>query len=120
MQIQPFSFAQDWASAWNARDVETVLSHFSEDAVFSSPIAKRMGRGVEGAISGKDAIREYWNAALELNPRLRFEITKVYAGADVLVIGYTTQDGAARTEVLVFHGALVVAGYGTAEVEHPR
>ena len=32
-------FADDWIDAWNAFDVERVLGHFAEDAVFTSPKA---------------------------------------------------------------------------------
>jgi hypothetical protein len=31
----PDEFATAWAAAWNAHDVEAVLSHFADDAVFT-------------------------------------------------------------------------------------
>src|SRR5205085_11775812 len=35
-------FARAWVDAWNRRDVEAVLAHFADDAVFISPKAERV------------------------------------------------------------------------------
>lgn len=107
------AFARDWAAAWNARDVEAVLRHFHPEAVFSSPIASRLGRGDGGVLRGKDPLREYWVAALALNPDLHFEVVDVYAGVDMIGIVYSTQSGEKRLEVLTFQDGLVIAGSGT-------
>ena len=32
-------YAQQWAEAWNRRDLEALLEHFKDDVVFSSPKA---------------------------------------------------------------------------------
>lgn len=109
-------FARTWIAAWNAGAVETVLERFHEDAVFSSPLARMIGHGDNGTVRGKEAIRSYWMAALEKNPGLRFDLDAVHVGVDTLVIGFTTQDGVRRAEVLIFDGQLVKAGYGTAAV----
>jgi ketosteroid isomerase-like protein len=109
----PNEFARAWAEAWNARDLESTLAHFRNDAVFSSPIARRTGHGVDGVVTGKAAIREYWTAALVLNPDLKFTVRSVHAGVNVLVIGFETQDGTQRSEVLIFEDGLVKTGYGT-------
>lgn len=108
----PYRFAQDWIAAWNARDVNSVLAHFHEDATFSSPVALRIGHGKDGVLNGKPAIRDYWTAALAANPDLLFRLRSVYAGVDVIVIGFTTQDDLERTEVLVFENGRVRHGYG--------
>jgi hypothetical protein len=34
-QQEAADFARDWVTAWNDRDVEAVLGHFADDAVFS-------------------------------------------------------------------------------------
>ncbi len=111
--IEPCRFAQAWASAWNARDVEAVLAHFHDDAVFSSPIARSIGHGVDGVVVGKPAIREYWTVALEHNPDLHFTIRAVHAGVQAIVIVFATQDGIERAEILMFEGGLVKMGFGT-------
>jgi ketosteroid isomerase-like protein len=109
----PDGFALEWAETWNARDIEGALAHFSDDAVFSSPIARSMGHGVNGVVSGKAAIREYWKAALALNPELKFTVRSVHSGVNAIVIGFETQDGTRRSEVLIFEDGLIRTGYGT-------
>jgi ketosteroid isomerase-like protein len=39
------AFAERWVRAWNGHDVEAVLDHFSDDVVFTSPVAARVGHG---------------------------------------------------------------------------
>lgn len=109
----PRGFARAWAAAWNRRDLEAVLAHFSHDAVFTSPLAREIGFVEDGVVRGKQALRRYWTAALERNPDLHFELTGVYDGVDTVVIGFRTQDGLERAEVLTFDGGLVVRGHGT-------
>jgi len=68
-------FADAWATAWNRRDVESVLAHFHEDIVFTSPTALVVtGHAV---ISGKTALREYWNKALAQSSSLRFSVDHI-------------------------------------------
>jgi ketosteroid isomerase-like protein len=111
--IDAAEFGKLWESAWNRRDLEAVLAHFAEDAVFTSPIAISVGFATDGVVRGKDALRGYWNAALASNPDLKFRVTDVYRGVDVIVIAFQNQHGVDRLEVLRFLDGLVVEGHGT-------
>ena len=106
-------FAQSWVEAWNAHDLDAVLAHFAEDAVFSSPVAAQVVPESAGVLRGKAAIRAYWSAALARIPDLRFEMIGVYTGLDTLVLNYRNHVGGLVCEVLRFDGELVVAGAGT-------
>ncbi|MGH3529462.1 MAG: nuclear transport factor 2 family protein, partial [Pseudonocardiaceae bacterium] len=35
------AFADDWVEAWNSHDLDRILSHFTDDVVFTSPVAAR-------------------------------------------------------------------------------
>ncbi len=107
------SFAASWLQAWNAHDLDGVVSHFAEDAVFSSPIAAKLVEGSEGIIRGKAALREYWREGLRRIPDLHFELLGLYVGQNTLVINYRNQSGGLVNEVLTFDGHLVTAGHGT-------
>jgi ketosteroid isomerase-like protein len=112
--MSPNDFARAWADAWNAHDLEAVLAHFSDDVVFSSPVAARIIPNGDGILRGKAALRDYWETGLRLIPDLRFEVLGVYAGIDVLVINYRNQAGRLVNEVLVIGAdGLVTQGYGT-------
>jgi hypothetical protein len=106
-------FAEQWLQAWNSRDLEAVLSHFSDDVVFSSPMAAQLCEGRDGVVRGKAALRDYWAEGLRRVPELRFEIESLYVGVQTLVINYRNQAGGLVNEVLVFDGALVAEGHGT-------
>lgn len=106
-------FADRWAADWNAGDVDGLLSHFADDAVFTSPLAVRVVPGSGGVLRGKDAIRAYWTAGLERIPGLHFDVEAVFAGVSTVVIRYRNHTGAVACEVLTFDGPLVVAGHGT-------
>lgn len=110
--INATEFAHQWEAAWNRRDEEAVLSHFHDDVVFTSRVAKQIGFAQDGIVRGKDALRRYWTMGLEKNPGLRFQVTAVYEGVNTLVIAFENEKGIDRAEVLTFRDGLVIAGHG--------
>ena len=113
MEIDPRHFAAEWAAAWNAHDVEAVLRHFHDDAIFSSPFAVHVFPESEGRLTGKQAIRDYWTAGIARIPDLHFSVDEVFVGIDHIVIAYVNQKQARVSEVLKFQGDLVIEGHGT-------
>jgi len=106
-------FAASWVKAWNAHDLEQVLSHFADDVVFASPVAGQLIDGSDGVLRGKAALRDYWAQGLRRIPDLHFTVLDVYVGVSAVVINYRNQKGARVSEVLIFDGPLVVQGHGT-------
>ena len=113
MNIDPQTFAAKWLAAWNAHDVEAVLSHFHEDAVFTSPFAALVAPESGGRLVGKPAIRACWSTAITRVPDLHFTLDTLFVGVDCLVIAYVNQKGVRVSEVLKFAGDLVIEGHGT-------
>jgi ketosteroid isomerase-like protein len=110
----PSSYADEWVRAWNAHDIEAVLDHFTDDVVFTSPVAARVVPEGGGVVRGKAALRDYWTAALSQQANLRFELIAVYSGESTLVINYRNHRGQLVNEVLTFGGdGLVREGHGT-------
>jgi hypothetical protein len=108
------TFADRWVRAWNAHDVESVLAHFRDDVVFTSPVAARVLPESGGVVRGKDELRRYWSTALETLPDLHFEIVAVYRGVSTLVINYRNHRGELVNEILAFgEDGLVREGHGT-------
>ncbi len=110
---QAARFADSWAQHWNAHDLDTLLAHFADDVMFTSPVAARLFPDSFGVIVGKAALRDYWAEGLRRIPDLHFEIVGVYNGVDTVVINYRNQTGALVSEVLIFSKELVVAGHAT-------
>jgi hypothetical protein len=106
------AFAEQWVADWNAHDVEALLAHFTDDVVFTSPVAARLSGG-DGVVRGKEALRKYWSEGIRLIPDLHFEVLALYVGVRTLVINYRNQVGGVVSEVLTFDGPLVREGHGT-------
>src|SRR5574341_372121 len=67
------AFVAEWIDAWNRRDIEAVLSHFADEVTFTSPAAAITG---SATVRGKDAVREYWQAALARSAKLVFRLDR--------------------------------------------
>jgi hypothetical protein len=110
------SFVRRWVDDWNSHDIDAILSHFTDDVVFTSPVAVQL-LGGDGEVRGKEALRHYWTEGLRRTPDLHFEVLAFYVGIHVLVINYRNQRGGLVSEVLRFDGPLVAEGHGTYLVE---
>jgi ketosteroid isomerase-like protein len=113
VNLDAVAFSERWVAAWNAHDVESVLQHFHEDALFTSPVAARLMPESAGVVHGKSALRDYWTRALQRIPNLRFVVQAVYQGIDTIVIVYRNQDDGLVSEILRFTGDRVIEGHGT-------
>jgi SnoaL-like protein len=70
----PESFAREWAAAWNRRDLDAILAHFTDKVVFSTPKAiDAVGRPT---VYGKTALRAYWEVALARITTLHFTVVR--------------------------------------------
>ncbi len=101
---RPFAeaFARDWLAAWNDRDIERILSHYSEEVIFHSPrIAKVMGNQA-ASVLGKKALRDYWTKAIGQAPQIFFELDDVLVGSDALTILYTNHREEQVAETFIF------------------
>ncbi|MBV6696792.1 nuclear transport factor 2 family protein [Kitasatospora aureofaciens] len=106
------TFAQEWAAAWNAHDLERILAHFTDDVVFASPRILEILGDPSGEVRGKEALRAYWAKGLQHLPDLHFTIEDVRASVDTLVINYRNEQGRPVAEVLTFRDDLVCRGLG--------
>lgn len=110
-------FAQAWVDAWNRRDVEAVLAHFADDAVFISPKAERFVGAAR--VEGKAALRAYWQTALSHIQSLEFQLEEALWGArsQTLSVVYTSsldrQPPVRAVELMQFREGRVVRGEAT-------
>ncbi|MEQ1510172.1 MAG: nuclear transport factor 2 family protein [Sphingopyxis sp.] len=95
-------FAREWVAAWNARDLERILSHYADDVIFLSPNAARVIG--EGRVVGIEALRAYWRKALDAAPDLHFTLETWLVGHDALTILYTNHRGQRVAESVEFGG----------------
>src|SRR5262245_3999184 len=70
-------FIQEWLEGWNLHDIDRIMAHYAEDAVFQSPSVVALGVSADGTARGKAAIRTLYARALERYPALRFELEEM-------------------------------------------
>lgn len=105
-------FAEQWAADWNSRDLERILSHYTDDVVFASPRIATILGDPSGRVEGKEALRAYWAEGLRQLPSLHFSVEDVRASVDTVVINYRNERGQAVAEVLTFRNDRVCRGFG--------
>ena len=101
-------FAAEWIEAWNAHDLDAILSHYSDGIVFHSPrIALVMNEKID-FVAGKPALARYWGKALAGAKDLHFTFDRLYIGSDSLTIAYRNHRGQNASETFVFDDAGLV------------
>jgi hypothetical protein len=64
--------ADRWLAAWNNRDLEKVMGCYAEDVDFVAPtVVRRWGRP-DGALRGREELRQHFAKGLELAPEIHF------------------------------------------------
>jgi len=97
------TFAKQWVEAWNNRDLEAVLSHYSEDIQFTSPFAVKIFNDPQGMVKGKAALRDYFSLALSNYPSFRFELISVLEGVQSVTLYYLSVNQLKAAEVMFFN-----------------
>lgn len=103
------SFALDWLEAWNKRDLEAIMNHYSNEVLFSSPFVIKSGLSESGTVRGKNDLKLYFKRALENNPDLHFELHHIVRGVRSIALIYTRNGCLLATEVMTLneHGEIV-------------
>ena len=113
---EPQAFADEWIAAWNAHDLDRILSHYGTDAVVRTPVAAVRVPESGGVVRGHDALRAYWGPALEVMTDLHFELVEAMPTVDGVTILYRNQRAQLVAETVLWgddglvHTAVV--GYG--------
>lgn len=108
-------FASEWIAAWNAHDLELILSHYDDAVELTSPVAEQLLQKPDGMVAGKSDLRSYFQRGLAAYPDLRFELEGFFCGMRSMVLCYANQKGTRTAEFMEFSAAgkvvRVVANY---------
>jgi hypothetical protein len=122
-------FASRWIAAWNARDLEQIVSHYREDVRFSSPFAITHAGAEDGVVHTRLALRRYFERALKAYPDLHFKLIAVLPGVNSVALHYRSVGGRRAIEVMELDPrgqvSRVTAHYGppqkpTHDISHDR
>ena len=94
------NLASHWIRAWNAHDLDEIMSHYGEDVVLVSPVAARILNDPSGAVKGKEALRAYFKRGLDVYPNLKFDLIDVIWGVSTVILYYKNQKGGKTGEFM--------------------
>ncbi|MCW3124832.1 MAG: hypothetical protein JWO03_490 [Bacteroidetes bacterium] len=109
----PVTITHQWFDAFNAHDLEKLLSLYAEDAQHYSPKLKLRQPETKGLITGKDALRSWWRDSFDRLPTLRYEPTRFIADENNVFMEYIRhvegEDDMTVGEVLEISNGLIIA-----------
>jgi ketosteroid isomerase-like protein len=82
------NIARLWFEAFNAHDLEALLSLYAHDARHFSPKLKVRQPETNGLIQGRDALRTWWKDAFDRLPTLSYEVVKLTADDEQVFMEY--------------------------------
>jgi len=86
---EAWTLANDWVAAWNAHDLDQIMSHYEDNVVLTSPVAARLLEIADGRVTGKANL-----------PDLNFHLEDVLWGLNSVVLYYTNQRGTRTAEFM--------------------
>lgn len=82
------SIAHAWFEAFNSHNLEKLLSLYDDDAEHFSPKLKIRHPETKGLLTGKNALRTWWQDAFDRLPTLNYKVTSLTANSDRVFMEY--------------------------------
>ena len=90
---EAWNLANHWIAAWNAHDLDLIMTHYEEAIELTSPVAAQLSGASGGRVVGKENLRAYFQRGLQAYPDLNFLLQDVLWGVNSVVLYYTNQVG---------------------------
>jgi hypothetical protein len=103
-----WKLANDWIAAWNAHDLESIMTHYDDAVELTSPVAAQLLGTSDGKVIGKANLRAYFQLGLEAYPELQFHLEDVLWGLNSVVLYYANQKGTRSGEFMELSAGKVV------------
>jgi predicted ester cyclase len=97
---EAWSLADHWVAAWNAHDLDLIMTHYEDAIELTSPVAAQQFGTSGGKVVGKAGVRTYFQREREAYPELRFNLEDVLWGVNSIVLYYTNQKGSRTGEFM--------------------
>jgi hypothetical protein len=95
-----WKLAEHWIAAWNAHDLDLIMTHYEDEVELTSPVAAQLLGTLEGKVIGKANLKAYFRRGLEAYPELHFLLDDVFVGLSSVVLLYTNQKGTRTAEFM--------------------
>ena len=90
---EAWKLEEEWVAAWNAHELDRILSHYDDGIELTSPVAAQMLGAPDGKVVGKASLRAYFQRALQAYPNLEFRLEDVLWGVSSVVLYYINHKG---------------------------
>ena len=114
---EAWKLANHWMAAWNAHDLDLIMTHYDDAIELTSPVAAQLLGTADGKVIGKANLRAYFQRGLEAYPELHFDLKEVLWGVNSIVLYYTNQKGSRTGEFMELSASgkivRVVANYSS-------
>lgn len=97
---EALKLANHWVAAWNAHDLDLIMTHYEDAVELTSPVAARLLGTANGKVIGKANLRAYFARGLEAYPELHFRLEDVLWGLNSVVLYYANQKGTQTAEFM--------------------
>jgi len=97
---EALKLANHWVAAWNAHDLDLIMTHYDDAIELTSPVAAQLLGTPDGKVIGKASLRAYFQRGLETYPELRFRLDDVFLGISSVVVVYANQEGTRTAEFM--------------------
>lgn len=97
---EAWKLANHWVAAWNAHNLELILTHYEDTVELTSPVVAQLLGAPEGKVVGKTDLRAYFQKGLAAYPDLRFDLENVFWGVNSVVLCYANQRGTRSAEFM--------------------
>jgi predicted ester cyclase len=97
---EAWDLANHWVAAWNAHDLDLIMTHYDSAIELTSPVAARLLATTDGRVAGKANLRAYFQRGLEAYPELHFRLEDVLWGVNSVVFYYVNQKGIRTAEFM--------------------
>src|SRR5882672_11238575 len=77
-----WNLANHWVAAWNAHDLDLIMTHYDDAVELTSPVAAQLLGTSDGKVIGKANLRAYFQRGLSAYPELRFRLEDVLWGVN--------------------------------------
>ncbi len=108
--------AKDWIEAWNAHDLERIMSHYAQDVVFEAETVRARWDNPNGTLIGIAELRKHFALGLERAPQLKFQLEQVLLAPSGYAILYRRENGNRVIDCVTLNesgqAAKVIAYYG--------
>lgn len=107
------SIAHAWFEAFNSHNLDKLLSLYDKDAQHFSPKLKIRHPETKGLVTGKTALRSWWQDAFDRLPTLNYKVTSLTANDDRVFMEYirtvANEEDMLVAEVLEIKEQVIVA-----------